>query len=64
MKCTRLILGAVLVTGISGVALGETPKYPPLAPLSSVPIPVDNPQTLEKVELGKKLFWDLQTNLN
>jgi len=32
--------------------------YPPLAPLPPPPIPADNPMTPEKVELGKKLFWD------
>ncbi len=29
-----------------------------LAPLSPVPIPRDNPQSSEKIELGKKLFFD------
>ncbi len=31
---------------------------PPLATLPPPPIPADNPMTPEKVELGKKLFWD------
>ena len=31
---------------------------PPLATLAPPPIPADNPMTPEKIELGKKLFWD------
>lgn len=31
---------------------------PPLATLPPPPIPADNPMTPEKVELGKKLFWE------
>jgi cytochrome c peroxidase len=34
------------------------PPPPPLAPLGDPPIPLDNPQTDAKVELGKMLFWD------
>jgi cytochrome c peroxidase len=33
-------------------------KYPKLGPLPPPPIPKDNPNTPEKVALGKKLFWD------
>lgn len=58
MKRACLILGVVLAAGITSAASGQTPRYPPLAPLPSVPIPADNPQTPEKIELGKKLFWD------
>jgi cytochrome c peroxidase len=35
-----------------------TQSFPALAPLPPVPDPADNPITKEKVELGKKLFWD------
>lgn len=34
--------------------------YPPLAPLPPVAIPADNPQTPEKIELGRQLFWDFR----
>lgn len=34
------------------------PAIPPLGPLPPVPVPADNPMSPEKVELGKKLFWD------
>ncbi len=33
-------------------------NFPSLAPLGPVPVPADNPMTPEKVELGKKLFFD------
>ena len=33
-------------------------SVPPLATLPPPPVPADNPMTPEKVELGKKLFWD------
>ena len=29
-----------------------------LEPVGAVPVPAGNPQTLEKIELGKKLFFD------
>ncbi len=32
--------------------------HPPLAPLPPVPVPKDNPQSAEKIALGKQLFWD------
>lgn len=33
-------------------------KFPPIGPLPPVKIPVDNPQTEAKIDLGKKLFFD------
>lgn len=52
------VLGALI--GISGAALlaAEPSRFPPLAPLPPVPIPADNPMTPEKIELGRKLFFD------
>ncbi|MEA3273745.1 MAG: cytochrome c peroxidase [Pseudomonadota bacterium] len=41
---------------LSGQALAEGP--PPLAPLGEAPIPPDNKQSPEKIELGKILFFD------
>ncbi|HYD31926.1 MAG TPA: cytochrome c peroxidase [Azospirillaceae bacterium] len=41
---------------LSGTALAG--GYPDLAPLPPVSSPADNPTTPEKVELGRKLFWD------
>ncbi len=38
--------------------------FPALAPLPPVPIPTDNPMSAEKVELGKKLFWDARLSGN
>jgi len=34
------------------------PAIPQLGLLPPVPVPADNPMSAEKVELGKKLFWD------
>lgn len=42
----------------SAKPVAASQAVPPLAPLPPVPIPADNPMTKEKVELGKKLFWD------
>jgi cytochrome c peroxidase len=42
---------------LSASAAGKN-AYPPLAPLPPVPIPADNPQTPEKIALGKQLFWE------
>ena len=56
----RTIWLAILVAAGAG-ALGSTAmaaqKFK-LAPLGPPPIPADNPQTKEKIELGKKLFFD------
>lgn len=40
------------------VATGDPDVDPPIAALGDPPIPADNPQTPEKIELGKKLFYD------
>ncbi len=57
MKTTfRITLAAsALVMAFSAVAAD---KYPKLGPLPPPPIPKDNPNTPEKVALGKKLFWE------
>ncbi|MEA3291305.1 MAG: cytochrome c peroxidase [Pseudomonadota bacterium] len=73
MKKLNLVASAVAASFIAGgtalaqddaadkakqdmAALAYTP--PPLAPLPEPPIPPDNAQTPEKVELGKLLFFD------
>ncbi len=58
-KITFLLSAAALIAllqPVPPVAAGE--DYPPLAALGPPPIPADNPQTPEKVELGKMLFFD------
>lgn len=50
-----ITMAGLLLT--SAVALAAD-KYPSLAPLPPAPIPKDNPQSPEKIALGKKLFWD------
>ena len=45
-----LAVGAVLIAG-AALAAG-------LEPLPEVPVPAGNPQTPEKVELGRTLFFD------
>lgn len=52
MFCRLLASAAILVmTGVQAFA-GH------LTPFASVPVPEQNPQTPEKIELGKKLFFD------
>ncbi|MGE5808979.1 MAG: cytochrome-c peroxidase [Nitrospirota bacterium] len=47
------IFGLIFILGFAGAAsAGE------LAPFTSIPVPDQNPQTPEKIELGKKLFFD------
>jgi len=58
MKRRYFVIGIVATVSIVGTAAAQSPKYPPLAALPPAPIPADNPQTPEKIELGKKLFWD------
>ncbi len=47
--------------GLAAVGLvpaASADENPPLAALGPPPIPADNPQTPEKIELGKLLFFD------
>ena len=52
--CLALAAGAGIATATAAEAF--RPKQ--LAPLGPPPIPPDNPQTPEKIELGKLLFFD------
>lgn len=57
MKSTfRIPLAAASL--LLAFSVGAADKYPKLGPLPPPPIPKDNPNTPEKVALGKKLFWD------
>jgi cytochrome c peroxidase len=49
------LAASALVMAFSAIAAD---KYPKLGPLPPPPIPKDNPNTPEKVALGKKIFWD------
>jgi len=52
------IVAAVALASGATKAAGDPDKDAPLAKLGSPPIPVDNPQTPAKIELGKMLFFD------
>jgi len=56
----RTILALLGSAAALAVALpaAAAEDVPPLATLPPPPVPADNPMTPEKVELGKKLFWD------
>ena len=53
IRAASASLAALLLAGTALAA-----DYPALGPLPPAPAPSDNPTTPEKVELGKKLFWD------
>ena len=54
----RILLGFVAAAALVGAAaMAADATAPPLG-LPPVPIPADNPQTPEKIALGKKLFED------
>ena len=58
MRNTRKIM-AIFVVLVFAAAAFPTASYPGhLEPFKSAPIPEKNPQTPEKIELGKKLFFD------
>ncbi|MFQ5624055.1 MAG: cytochrome-c peroxidase [Paracoccaceae bacterium] len=61
-KSNRLALATVAASiGIAATglfSLAAADENPPLAALGLPPIPADNPQTPEKIELGKLLFFD------
>lgn len=61
-RCTRIL---VAISGVSlalsgSRALSDSPlgSGAKLEPLPPVPIPADNPQSKEKIELGKMLYFD------
>ncbi|MCH7930791.1 MAG: c-type cytochrome [Proteobacteria bacterium] len=55
---TSLILAALAIGVASFTVPAVAGEVPPLSALGPPPIPADNPQTPEKVELGKMLFFD------
>lgn len=63
-----LSLLAAATLAVAGPLLAATPRAasapPPLATLPAPSIPRDNPQTPEKINLGKQLFWDARLSGN
>jgi cytochrome c peroxidase len=58
---TRFLAIMAISFGLAALGIpspGSAGSNPPLAALGPPPIPPDNPQTPEKVELGKLLFFD------
>jgi len=53
---TAVVVGLSVPVGNTALAADAAP--PPLAPLGEIPVPPDNLQTPEKIELGKILFFD------
>ena len=53
-----MALAVSLVSSIAVVLTGLPAFAGHLTPFTSVPVPEQNPQTPEKIELGKKLFFD------
>ena len=62
MSIHKRFLAAAALLAFSGWAVAQT--VPPLATLPPPPIPKDNPNSPEKVELGKKLFWESRLSGN
>ncbi|MDP2156701.1 MAG: cytochrome-c peroxidase, partial [Nitrospirota bacterium] len=56
--CFRICLSVIVFTLIHIYAFTPLASAGHLEPFKSVPIPKNNPQTPEKIELGKKLFFD------
>lgn len=58
-RMNKVLSGSVLILAATiGFSAIAAEGVPPLATLPPPPVPADNPMTPEKVELGKKLFWD------
>lgn len=49
---------AAVAVGAISATWAQDMAVPPLAALGEPPIPLDNPMSEEKIELGKMLFWD------
>jgi cytochrome c peroxidase len=60
---TSTILAATVLVAASTIAnAGPLAPWPPLS--SEVPAPADNPTTPQKIELGKKLYFDPRISLD
>jgi cytochrome c peroxidase len=61
MSTARSLAIIAAAFGLAALGLGSgasAEMNPPLAALGAPPVPTDNPQTPEKIELGKLLFFD------
>ncbi|MEE8453282.1 MAG: cytochrome c peroxidase [Limibaculum sp.] len=58
MKTISVVLAGAAIFATSATMVLAGSVVAPLAPLGDPPIPLDNPQSQAKVELGKMLFWD------
>ena len=58
MKTISVLLAGAAIFATSATMVLAGSMVAPLAPLGDPPIPLDNPQSQAKVELGKMLFWD------
>jgi cytochrome c peroxidase len=62
MTRRHCLIAAAALLAYTGWAAAQA--VPPLATLPPPPIPKDNPNTPEKVALGKKLFWEARLSGN
>jgi cytochrome c peroxidase len=62
MSQHRSFIAAAALLALCGWAAAQS--VPPLATLPPPPVPKDNPNTPEKIELGKKLFWEARLSGN
>jgi len=53
----NVITAEIVAASLKPITLNGM-TLPALAPLGAAPVPADNPMTPEKIELGKKLFFD------
>jgi len=58
LSILMLTVGITLIIFTEGGVIGQGTSLPALGPLPPVAIPLDNPQTPEKVELGRLLYFD------
>jgi cytochrome c peroxidase len=58
LHCLRLAMTALLACILEGALIVSPTFAGNLEPFTTVPVPEQNPQTPEKISLGKKLFFD------
>ena len=58
MGSSTLVRGVAILLNLPGPGWGHAAGLAEIGPLPPLPIPEDNPMTPEKVELGKRLFFD------
>jgi cytochrome c peroxidase len=58
------VIGLAVLANVASAAAQDTYKWPITPPYPRPPVPADNPMSVVKVELGRRLFYDPRMSVN